>query len=127
MRGLFCLLLLPMTATAQEGDLKPFLAKPILPPRHTLTQTQKFLESRLPPLPRAATRADWETQVARLRKDMFEKVVYRGEAARWREAKRNVVWGEVLPAEGYQIKKLRYEALPGLWIPAVLYEPTKLE
>src|SRR4029077_6431138 len=27
---------------------------------------------------------------------------------------------------GYQIKKLRYEALPGLWIPALLYEPEKV-
>ena len=28
---------------------------------------------------------------------------------------------------GYRIKKLRYEALPGLWIPALLYEPEKLK
>ena len=27
---------------------------------------------------------------------------------------------------GYRIKKLRYEALPGLWIPALLYEPDNL-
>ena len=28
---------------------------------------------------------------------------------------------------GYRIKKLRYEALPGLWVPALLYEPTQLD
>jgi cephalosporin-C deacetylase-like acetyl esterase len=28
--------------------------------------------------------------------------------------------------EGYTIKKLRYEVLPGLWIPALLYEPDGL-
>ena len=27
---------------------------------------------------------------------------------------------------GYRIRKLRYEAVPGLWIPALLYEPEKL-
>jgi len=27
---------------------------------------------------------------------------------------------------GYRIKKFRYEAIPGLWIPALLYEPEKL-
>jgi dienelactone hydrolase len=32
-----------------------------------------------------------------------------------------------MPAAGYRIKKLRYEALPGLWIPALLYEPEQLK
>ena len=28
---------------------------------------------------------------------------------------------------GYRIKKLRFEAIPGLWIPALLYEPEQLK
>jgi hypothetical protein len=28
---------------------------------------------------------------------------------------------------GYHIRKLRFEALPGLWIPALLYEPDRLD
>jgi dienelactone hydrolase len=31
-----------------------------------------------------------------------------------------------LPGKGYRIKRLRYEIIPGLWIPALLYEPEKL-
>ena len=36
-------------------------------------------------------------------------------------------WLDTIPGgDGYHIKKLRYEALPGMWIPALLYEPDKL-
>ena len=55
---------------------------------------------------------------------MLEKVVFRGEAAEWRDADGKVEWLDTIEGgEGYRIKKLRYEALPGLWIPALLYEP----
>ena len=41
---------------------------------------------------------------------------------------RAVVWLDTLEGgPGYRIKKLRYEALPGLWVPALLYEPETLE
>src|SRR5262249_10156250 len=34
--------------------------------------------------------------------------------------------GPVEGGTGYRIRKLRYEAVPGLWIPALLYEPERL-
>jgi len=35
--------------------------------------------------------------------------------------------GEVVETnKGYRIKKLKYEALPGLWVPVLLYEPAKI-
>ncbi|KKL51397.1 hypothetical protein LCGC14_2295910, partial [marine sediment metagenome] len=38
-----------------------------------------------------------------------------------------VVWGPVLrPDAAYVIRKLRYEIFPDYWIPALLYEPTRL-
>ena len=57
---------------------------------------------------------------------MLEKVVLQGEAKSWRDAKTRVEWLDALTGPGYRIKKLRYEAIPGLWIPALLYEPEKL-
>ncbi len=37
-------------------------------------------------------------------------------------------WLDYIPSgPGYRLRKLRYEALPGLWIPALLYEPEKLQ
>ena len=41
---------------------------------------------------------------------------------------RRIEWLDTIPGgPGYHIKKLRYEALPGLWIPALLYEPDQLK
>jgi hypothetical protein len=59
---------------------------------------------------------------------VLDQVVFRGEAAKWRDAAGKVEWLETIEGgEGYKIKKLRYEAVPGLWIPALLYEPAKLD
>src|SRR6185436_5101593 len=63
----------------------------------------------------------------RLRRETFKRVIFRGEAARWRDAKTKVEWLDTIDGgPGYRIRKLRFEALPGLWIPALLYEPAKL-
>ena len=36
-------------------------------------------------------------------------------------------WSDTIEGlPGYRIRKLRFEAVPGWWIPALLYEPTKL-
>ncbi len=74
-----------------------------------------------------AAAAAWEAEARRLRVEVLQKVVYRGEAARWRDAPARVEWLQTIPGgPGYHIKKLRYEALPGMWIPALLYEPENL-
>ncbi|MFH1567025.1 MAG: acetylxylan esterase, partial [Gemmatimonadota bacterium] len=48
----------------------------------------------------------------------------RGHPAGLLEAAPAVVWGEAIPRDGYRIRKLRYEGYPGLWVPALLSEPT---
>lgn len=127
-RSLLVLLCCVASTAAQEPAFKPLLAKPILPAAQTFTEAQAFIASRLLPPPKATTQAEWEKEAKRLRDEMFAKVVFRGEAAKWRDAKAKVEWLDTLPGgDGYQIKQLRFEAVPGLWVPAVLYEPTKLK
>ena len=59
---------------------------------------------------------------------MLDKVIFRGEAVKWRDMKAKVEWLDTIPGgPGYTIRKLRYEAAPGMWIPALLYQPDKLE
>lgn len=112
---------------AAEWDLKAELARPILPSQTSLEETQVFLERRIPKLPEVKTAADWETLAAKWRKDVLDKVVFRGEAAKWREHPVSVEYvGEPIHGPGYIVKKLRYECLPGMWIPALLYVPDKL-
>ncbi len=112
---------------ADTAALQTWLQRPIIGPDLALAEVQAFTESRVPRMAPVKTAAEWEKMADRLRRDTLAKVVYRGEAAAWRDAKTKVEWqGTIEGGPGYHIWKLRYEALPGLWIPALLYEPDTL-
>ena len=108
-------------------DLRTLLGEEIVGPRQALAEMQQYLEARIPKMPKIGTRAEWEREAGRLRSAVLERVVYRGVPAAWRDGKIRIEWLETLQGgPGYRIKKLRYEAVPGLWIPALLYEPLRL-
>jgi hypothetical protein len=109
-------------------DLRAWLERPILTTNLPLAEVQVFCEARVPLMPAVKTAAEWERHADRMRRDTLEKIVFRGEAARrWRDAPARVEWLEMIDGgPGYRIRKVRYEALPGLWIPALLYEPENL-
>ena len=112
---------------ADSSALQTWLQRPIIGPNLALAEVQTFTENRVPLMPPVKTAAEWDKLADRLRRDTLARVVYRGEAAAWRDAKMKVEWlGTIEGGPGYHIKKLRYEALPGLWIPALLYEPDTL-
>ena len=124
-----CLLLVTcLTAAAEERpDLKALLERRVVEPERVLEEVQVFTESRVAPLPDVKTADEWNAHAARLRQQVLEQVVFRGAAAGWRDAETGVEWlGEIAGGPGYRIRKLRYEALPGLWIPALLYGPEQL-
>lgn len=115
----------PMNTLAQE--LQPILARHIVGPQVTMSEVQDYLEPRIPTLPTLSSAKEWTRYSDRLRRDVLEQVVFRGEAARWAKAPLRIEWFDTIPGgPGYHIRKLRYEAVPGLWIPALLYEPDTL-
>ncbi len=118
----------PKAGALASSPLHEFLRREIIGPDLALTEVRTFLESRIPAMPVTRSVAEWSRQAANLRRDVLERVVFRGAAAAtWRDAKTRVEWLEtVAGGPGYRIKKLRYEALPGMWIPALLYEPEQL-
>jgi hypothetical protein len=127
-----CVLLFTITASAVHADepspLKQALAREIIGPRQALLDVQERIEARIPRIPDVKTATEWEKHAERIRRDVLDRVVFRGEAVAWRDAKCQVKWLDTIPGgPGYRIKKLRYEALPGLWIPALLYVPEKLD
>jgi dienelactone hydrolase len=126
---LFVPLLLTTTSPLPAQDfLEKVLAQEIIGPRQTLTETQDYLEPRVPRLPRFESVEEWNTYAQKIRREVLDRVVFRGEAKRWRTANTQVKWLETIPGgPGYRIKKVRYEAVPGLWIPALLYEPSDLK
>ena len=114
-------------AESGELDLKAVLGRRVFDPSIPLNEVQTFCEARVIRMPHVGSVAEWEKHAKQIRERTLKQVVFRGEAAKWRDAKTKVVWLETIKGgDGYRIRKLRYEAIPGMWVPALLYEPTKL-
>lgn len=120
------LLMVCGTVAAQTAALEEALAKPILPANQPLVEVQVYTASRVKSMPLVSSARQWTQVKEQLRQRVLNEVVLRGEGRKWAEAKTRVEWLDVLPGNGYRIKRLRYEVIPGLWIPALLYEPEKL-
>ena len=117
----------PATAAAAEFDPQPHLERSVIGPDQSHREIEAYCAARVPPIPEFDDADDWRRFADLARRRVLEEVVFRGEAARWRKAAARVEWLETIDGDAdYRIKKVRYEALPGMWIPALLYEPKKL-
>jgi len=125
------LTLLSVSATYADDkpqDLAALLARPIISSDVPVAEVRKFIEPRIPTIPSIEKLSDWKSLADQIRQDTFDKVVFRGEAAKWRNEETKIEWLDTIEGgPGYKIRKLRYEAVPGLWVPALLYMPDKLE
>ncbi|QDU44085.1 Acetyl xylan esterase (AXE1) [Symmachiella dynata] len=123
-----CLILLSRAAiAADEPELQSLLTKPIIGAELSQDEVMEFTDARVMPMPEVETIAQWEAFVRRQRQATFAEVIYRGSAAQWRDAELGVEYLDTIDGgPGYSIRKLRYEAVPGLWIPALLYVPDNL-
>jgi hypothetical protein len=121
-------LILPVARADEIEPVKAALEAPLLSPGESAREIRAFIEPRIIQPPKFSDRAAWEQAAVRLRRDVLEQVVFRGGAAAWRDAKCNVEWFDTIAGgEGYRIRKFRYEALPGMWIPGLLYLPDELQ
>lgn len=113
---------------AREGDtISHALAAAILDNNQAKQELRAVVAARIPQLDEPPTSQEWNIRSARLRQQVLNEVVFRGEARAWRDSETQVVWLDTIDeGQGYRIKKFRYEALPGFWIPALLYEPETL-
>src|SRR5690242_17843710 len=112
---------------ADDAAIQARLAQPLLNTKQTVVEAQIYLASRVKPMPPIKERAEWERYAAGLRRQILDHVVFRGEAAKWRSVPVKEEWLETIPADGYRLRKFRYQVLPGLWLPALLYEPLELK
>ena len=124
-----CLLLpcmLTLHAQSTTRQLTPLLEQETLEPgllHHLLGEYLLARSPKLPPLPNRAE--EWTAQTNAIRKKLLRDVVYRGWPQEWVEAPLRFL--EVGPPQGhrgYRLRKLLLQVLPGLQIPALLYEPT---
>lgn len=122
------MLSLPWVCLASDPSLAQLLADRVIEANLPLLETQDYLDARVPKMPVVNSAEEWSQTAEALRQTVLRDVVLRGDAAKWAEAGLETEWLDSIPGgPGYRIRKLRYEALPGLWIPALLYEPEKLE
>src|SRR5262245_31201712 len=92
-------------------------------PRQATLDVQDHIESKLPKLPTFVSPEAWRKYADKLRVEVREKVMLRGEAAKWAKMPVKPEYAETITAEGCTVQKLRYEVVPGMWIPALLYTP----
>lgn len=122
--------LLANVAVADEPlSIADWLAKPILDEGLPLREVQEYCESRVPAIPQVSSVEEWERIAKQARIRTLRNVVLRGEAAMsWAFNEGQVEFLETIDGgPEYRIRKLRYEAVPDMWIPALLYEPKQLE
>ena len=107
--------------------IRQALDRPVMNGSQTIAEVQDYAELRIPRMPELKTVEAWKQEADRLRSQVLDDVIFRGEAARLAGHRGAVEWlGELPGGPGYVIKKLRYEAIPGFWFPALLYEPSPL-
>jgi dienelactone hydrolase len=79
---------------------------------------------KVPKLPTPPTPEWWTAEAKRLRQEILEKVVFHGWPREWVEAPPKVEDLGLIPSgEGYRMRKLRYEIVPGFQSVGILYEP----
>src|SRR5438105_10604347 len=103
---LLCAVFVP--ARADEADVKALLAREIIGPRQARLDVTEYVRQRVPRLMPAESADAWKKEADRLRADILDRVVFRGEAAKWRQHKVQVKWLDTIAGgPGYRIKKLR--------------------
>lgn len=120
------LVALPAMCLAAGGETRDS-ARRILPPNQTRQELMAYLEPRGSHFATPPDTAAWDVAARRLRTRFLTEVFLRGVPAAWTSNDLKTVWLDAsIRGEGYSIRKLRYEVVPGLWVGGLLYEPHSL-
>lgn len=115
-------------AQSTPEDLQTVLGQEILAPSAALLQMKSFILSRVAPPPVATGAPQWTEESQRLRRHLLQDVVFHGWPAEWVNASPKFEEvGTIETHEGYRLRKLRYEVVPGFQSVAILYEPETLQ
>jgi hypothetical protein len=115
-----------MAKALTTAQITRALSRRLLGASHTRTMMAYYRE-RLPRLRQPVSAAEWAARAARVRRELLERVYLRGHQPGIVDAPPRVEWRAVIETgRGYRIRKLCYEGYPGMWIPALLYEPETL-
>jgi acetyl xylan esterase AXE1 len=113
----------PQTAARAVGTI---LEEQILPPDVATLQLRDYLVRRVTDLPETRNAAQWTESARQLRQQLVRDVVFHGWPEAWVKSPPKFEDVEALPGNGYRIRKMRYEIVPGFHGVALLYEPENL-
>jgi len=115
-------------AQSRPNDLAAILARPLETPEVVTFQLRQYLYRRLPKLPPPTSAEQWKTESERLRRHLLDDVVFHGWPREWVDASPKFEdLGVIETGQGYRMRKLRYEIVPGFQSTAILYEPEHLQ
>ena len=132
---LYCLLLLTFVLAcgyafgqSDPDEISQVLGEEILAPSAALHQIKSFILSRVAPPPSATSAQQWTEQARRLRQHLLQEVVFHGWPDEWVNSPPKFEdIGVIETGQGYRLRKLRYEIVPGFQSVAILYEPERLQ
>jgi dienelactone hydrolase len=115
-------------AQGESSDIRDLLKDEILSPDIAEFQVRQYIIQNTAPLPQVPSTAEqWDTSAARLRQHLIEDIVFHGWPQEWiKSGPKFEEVGTIETGEGYRIRKLRYEIVPGFEASALLYEPERI-
>src|SRR5947207_3476881 len=129
-----CLLFLPLPTfvfaagyvfgQSDPDEIGQVLGEEILAPSVAVHQVKSYILSRVAPPPTVTNAPQWTEEEKRLRQHLLQDVVFHGWPDEWvNTPPRFEDVGVVETGQGYRLRKLRYEIVPGFQSVAILYEP----
>jgi dienelactone hydrolase len=116
----------PLLAQTEPRYLEGILKDQSLSPEVAVFQLRKFILHRVGRSPAPKSAAEWTAESNRIRQQLVNDIVFHGWPKEWVDAAPKFEDLGVTPGDGYQIRKLRYEIVPGFQSTAILYEPLHL-
>jgi len=116
---------IPTAAQGEAERLREPLAEEVIAPSVPVFELRDYLLKRIaaPPAPHSA--AEWSAEASRIRARALA-TLFHGWPKEWVESAPKFEELGVLSGNGYRIRKLRFEIVPGFYSTALLYEPENL-
>jgi dienelactone hydrolase len=104
------------------------LGQSLQTPEVSAEELRQYLFQRSPKPPHPTSAEQWAIEAARLRKHLLADVIFHGWPPAWVGGSPKFEdLGVFYSGDGYRMRKLRYEIVPGFQSTAILYEPQNLK
>ncbi|MGA2984111.1 MAG: prolyl oligopeptidase family serine peptidase [Terriglobia bacterium] len=123
------ILVILLTAGLAPGQSAPDALEPILSTQIQTAEVtahllREYVMPHVPPLPTPQSPEQWTSQARQIRRHLLDDIVFHGWPKEWvNSAPRFEDVGTIATGDGYRMRKLRYEIVPGFASTAILYEP----